>query len=186
MINNFISPQTNDPIKKLQNLLNNCLHSIIDVFSNLSYTGEFKELEIVPENLSEYCHFTNLIEKQKKKNEGKENDELGEQDETKNVTEQNQDVEKKYFIKPNLDKSTQEEILDRVERMNLILTMIDQSIDELPDSEINEDKVCKEMKRLQKIKDDSKEELKRLYKEYDYIYNYATEHLRNFIVNIEE
>lgn len=42
------------------------------------------------------------------------------------------------------------------------------------------------MKRLQKIKDDSKEELKRLYKEYDYIYNYATEHLRSFIVNIEE
>lgn len=79
-----------------------------------------------------------MIEKQKKKTEGKENGELGEHDETVNVTEQTQDVEKKYFIKPNFDKSTEDEILDRVERMNLILTMIDQSIDELPDSEINE------------------------------------------------
>ncbi|VEV59016.1 large ribosomal subunit processing factor, putative [Plasmodium vinckei vinckei] len=186
MINNFVSPQTNDPIKKLQNLLNNCLHSIIDVFSNLSYAGDFKELEIVPEHLSEYSHFINLIEERKKKTEGKENGELGEQGEKNNIIDQPQNVEKKYFIKPNFDKSTEEEILDRVERMNLILSMIDQSIDELPDSEINEEQVCKEMKRLQKIKDDSKKELKRLYKEYDYIYNYATENLRNFIVNTEE
>ncbi|GAW81033.1 hypothetical protein, conserved [Plasmodium gonderi] len=280
MNNNFRSPESNDPIKKLQNLLNNCLYSVIDVLNKLSYEGEPKELEIVPEEESEYAYFVNLLKERACEIQGETNEgiikgvvageearEVEEVEEVNNVdevekvdevreeakTEQkaepnehpngdgkshvndretnesedqsseetidesydesngisndqsNDDMvdrkksddeqpqhsaqegleEKKYFVKPNLEKSLEQEILDRVERMNLILKMIDSCIDELPDSFMIEEEKCKEMKVLQKKKDDAKEELKELYNEYDSIYNYVTDSLRNFIVDMD-
>ncbi|CRH00134.1 large ribosomal subunit processing factor, putative [Plasmodium relictum] len=183
---NFTSPHTNDPIKKLQNLLNNCLHSIIDVLSNLSYKGEHKELEIESDETSEYSYFINLLKEREKENinKGTEKvkDEKGTNDELESL---NKDEETNYFIKPKFEKSIKEEILDRVERMNLILKTIDECIDELPDSLIIEEEKCKEIKMLQKKKDAAKDELKKLYNEYDYIYNYVTYYLRDLIVNIK-
>ncbi|SBT71365.1 large ribosomal subunit processing factor, putative [Plasmodium malariae] len=169
MINNFISPQTNDPIKKLQNLLNNCLHSIIDVLSNLSYKGELKELQIVSSESSEYAHFVNLLKEWEKERKGtieggtqelnsvvydkvkedmnakmnedtndKVKDEVNEGNKSDGKKEhplyEDKENEKSYFIKSNFEVSLEEEILDRAERMNLILKIIDACIDELPDS----------------------------------------------------
>ncbi|ANQ08127.1 Uncharacterized protein PCOAH_00025980 [Plasmodium coatneyi] len=272
MINNFKSPPSNDPIKKLQNLLNNCLYSVVDVLSNLSYQGEPKELEVVPEEESEYAYFVNLLKeraaeiereseeaveqvqalvKEEVKEEVKEDakrefkedahDEVKEakdgadhptredDPEKDGQTDQSEDTSseatsdgsyegssssssgpsnddkmnkketddeqmqrsmeegppKKYFVKPYFETPLQEEILDRVERMNLILKMIDSCIEELPDSSMNEEEKCQEMKALQKRKDDSKEELKRLYSEYDAIYSYVTDNLRDIIINTE-
>ncbi|KAI4838385.1 mediator of RNA polymerase II transcription subunit 21 [Plasmodium brasilianum] len=221
MINNFISPQTNDPIKKLQNLLNNCLHSIIDVLSNLSYKGELKELQIVSSESSEYAHFVNLLKEWEKERKGtieggtqelnsvfndkvkedmnakmnedtndKMKDEVNEGNKSDGKKEhplyEDKENEKSYFIKSNFEVSLEEEILDRAERMNLILKIIDACIDELPDSLMIEEEKCREMKMLQKKKDDSKEELKNLYNEYNYIYNYVTSNLRDFIINMEQ
>ncbi|GAB66540.1 hypothetical protein PCYB_093250 [Plasmodium cynomolgi strain B] len=314
MINNFKSPQSNDPIKKLQNLLNNCLYSVVDVLSNLSYQGEPKELEVVPEEESEYAYFVNLLKeradeierengeaveevqaevkgeveeeakeeekeevkeevkeeakeevkeeaeeevkeevkgevkeevkkeakeeaKEDVKEDGKEaHDEAqeakdagegepekdGQTDESEDPSSEETSDEsytessdlsdersnddtldrketddeqtqrsveegppKKYFVKPYFEPPLQEEILDRVERMKLILKMIDSCIEELPDSLMIEEEKCQEMKALQKRKDDSKEELKRLYSEYDAIYSYVTDNLRNIIINTE-
>ncbi|CAG9476958.1 large ribosomal subunit processing factor, putative [Plasmodium vivax] len=309
MINNFRSPQSNDPIKKLQNLLNNCLYSVVDVLSNLSYQGEPKELEVVPEEESEYAYFVNLlkeraaeIEREARESEeamGEVNEEVKEEvkeevteevkeemkeeikegikeeakeeiteeakveikeevkEETKEEAKEevNEEVKeeimekvkdakdspageaqtdesedpsseetsdesyaessglsdeqsyddtmerretddeqtqrsveegppKRYFVKPYYEGPLQEEILDRVERMNLILKMIDACIEELPDSLVIEEEKCQEMKALQKRKDDSKEELKRLYSEYDAIYSYVTDNLRDIIINM--
>ncbi|EUD65377.1 hypothetical protein C922_04117 [Plasmodium inui San Antonio 1] len=283
MINNFKSPQSNDPIKKLQNLLNNCLYSVVDVLSNLSYQGDPKELEVVPEEESEYAYFVNLLKeraadiereaqeneeaveevqaevkgeleeevkaevKEKLKEEAKEEvkeEEKEEAQEENNTpdnstgdgdpvkdgqTDESKDssseetgdesytesgglsdgqsnvdtmdrkgtddeqtqrsVEegppKKYFVKPYFETPLREEILDRVERMNLILKMIDSCIEELPDSLMIEEEKCQEIKALQKRKDDSKEELKRLYSEYDAIYSYVSDNLRDIIINME-
>ncbi|KJP90158.1 hypothetical protein AK88_00006 [Plasmodium fragile] len=289
MINNFKSPPSNDPIKKLQNLLNNCLYSVVDVLSTLSYQGEPKELEVVPEEESEYAYFVNLLKERAAeiRQKPRENEEAVEQvqavvkgeveekvkeevnDEVKEVkveTKEEHDEEvneykdegheakdaadnptgegdqkkdsetdesedpsseetsdrsysessgssdgqsnddttdrketddehtqrsweegppKKYFVKPYFEAPLQQEILDRVERMNLILKMIDSCIEELPDSLMNEEEKCQEMKALQKRKDESKEELKQLYSEYDAIYSYVTDNLRDIIINTE-
>ncbi|SBT77145.1 large ribosomal subunit processing factor, putative [Plasmodium ovale] len=261
MSNNFTSPPSNDPIKKLQNLLNNCLYSIMDVLSNLSYKGEMKELEVVSGDLSEYAYFVNLLKEKKNeiglklKDEVETGDqvihaldgevEVGDQishaldgevevrdqishtlggevqvgnqishtlggevqvgdqishtldgevetgDANDGVTDNApvehscQGDEESYFIKPTFENSLEEEILDRVERMNLILKTIDDCIDELPDSHMVEEEKCQEMNMLQKKKDASKEELKSLYAEYDFIYNYVTNNLRNLVVSTE-
>ncbi|SBS91233.1 conserved Plasmodium protein, unknown function [Plasmodium ovale curtisi] len=261
MSSNFTSPPSNDPIKKLQNLLNNCLYSITDVLSNLSYKGEMKELEVVSGDLSEYAYFVNLLKEKKNEiglklkeevevsgqvshaldgevevsgqvshaldgevevsgqvshalegevevsgqishapdGEVKVSDQVfhaldGEM-ETGNANERvtnnvpmehsSQGDEESYFIKPTFENSLEEEILDRVERMNLILKTIDDCIDELPDSHMVEEEKCQEMNMLQKKKDASKEELKSLYAEYDFIYNYVTNNLRNLVVSTE-
>ncbi|SOV78117.1 large ribosomal subunit processing factor, putative [Plasmodium sp. gorilla clade G3] len=179
---NFTSPSSNDPIKKIQNLLNNSLHSIMDVVSNLSYKGEPKELVVEKYNLSDYSYFTNLLKEEENKDKRELTDNIEDEE---NLTIKKNEEENNYFIKPYFEEPLKNEILDRVERMNLILNMIDDSIDELPDSIMNEEEKCDEIKKLQRKKDEAKEELKSLYKEYDDLYNYVTDHLRYFAVNMK-
>ncbi|VWU49248.1 large ribosomal subunit processing factor, putative [Hepatocystis sp. ex Piliocolobus tephrosceles] len=213
MNNNLISPQSNDPIGKLQNLLNNCLISITDVLSNLSSKGELKELKIVPGEESEYSYFMNLLKGDEtkiiKENEYNINCNKITEDIKKEGTKDIGDVDIEsstfsknefngdevesylhdktdYFIKPNLEESLKVEILDRVEKMNLILKTIDDCIDELPNSSVIEEEKCKEMIILQNKKKEAQAELKQLCTEYDYIYNYVTDNLKDIIVNKEK
>ncbi|CDO65068.1 large ribosomal subunit processing factor, putative [Plasmodium reichenowi] len=179
---NFTSPPSNDPIKKIQNLLNNSLHSIMDVVSNLSYKGEPKELVLEKYNVSDYSYFTNLLKEEENKDKRDLIDNI--EDEKKLIIKNNEE-ENNYFIKPYFEEPLKNEILDRVERMNLILNMIDESIDDLPDSIMNEEEKCEEIKKLQRKKDEAKEELKTLYKEYDDLYNYVTDHLRYYAINMK-
>ncbi|SOV15740.1 large ribosomal subunit processing factor, putative [Plasmodium sp. gorilla clade G2] len=179
---NFTSPPSNDPIKKIQNLLNNSLHSIMDVVSNLSYKGEPKELVLEESNLSDYSYYTYLLKEEENKDKRELTDNI---EDEKNVTINKTEEENNYFIKPYFEEPLKNEILDRVERMNLILNMIDESIDELPDSIMNEEEKCNEIKKLQRKKDEAKEELKNLYKDYDALYNYVTDHLRYYAINMK-
>lgn len=195
-MNNFnvSSPPTNDTITKLQNLLNNTLNSLIDVFNNLSYVGNETELHIESAETSQYNEFTKQLkeleaeandhfaseakEKEKKKEEEWENKEVT--TENINNAEMMRTKEKvsDVFVKPHFDESVKMEILDRVERLYFILEKMNEFIDELPNDSFSEEEKCKEMKFLQKLKDEKMLELKELYNKYDYLYNSIRQSLR--------
>lgn len=195
-MNNFnvSSPPTNDTITKLQNLLNNTLNSLIDVFNNLSYVGNGTELNIESAETSEYNEFAKKLKELEAETNGhfaseaEENEKKEGNSECKEVTIENvNDEEKKIltkekvpdvFVKPHFDESVKMEILDRVERLYFILEKINECIDELPNDSFSEEEKCKEMKFLQKLKDEKMLELKELYNKYDYLYNSIRQSLR--------
>lgn len=181
-MNNFnvSSPPTNDPISKLQNLLNNSLSSLIDVFNNLSYIGESKELNIETFKTSEYNEFVEKLKQFEAENDTQISNETEKKDVNKNkkITNDNINrhvVESKIgndvFVKPHFDDSAKTEILNRVERLYFILEKMNESIDELPDCSVSEEERCKEMKFLQQVKNEKMLELKELYNKYDSLYN---------------
>ncbi|KAK1442044.1 hypothetical protein BgAZ_400740 [Babesia gibsoni] len=146
----FISPPADDPITKLQNLLQNTLFSFADI--TVTYAPEqFKELE-------EECikHGIQLTETKDDMAIDQLQSDANEGDEPQKIP---------------------ESLVDRVERLGQLNDHIQATVDDLPDTGVSKEEVLSQVKLLNEECNRASEELISLYKEFDMAFQMLRNHM---------
>ncbi|GFE53757.1 large ribosomal protein subunit processing, putative [Babesia ovis] len=148
----FIAPVADDPVTKLQNLLQNTLHSFADITITL---GPEKAEEFRQECLKLGITLP----------EGEENPEPtagSPVDQDGNATNA-----------PSASGSIQ----DRVARLGILNDHIQATVDDLPDLRVPREQIAAEVKLLNEECQRAADELRTLYKQFDTAFNTLREHL---------